>query len=190
MVKTIAKVGYAVYDEKTSSYGEVVQLESAEAGGRNFTAEPRGEVTEIYADGIVALATDNNDGYDIELELLDIIDDVEKDWYGMSINETTGAKAEFATGALMPKFCLMLLEEKIGSYQLTYYPMCQCSKRASKASKTSEGSFDPQFPTVSIAARPNDNKLVRYVTNEDKIPDELPAFPANAAANEGESTGL
>lgn len=190
MVKTIAKVGYATYDDKTDTYGDVVQLESDQAGGRNFTAEPRGEVTEIYADGKVAIATDNNDGYDIELELLDIIDNVEKDWFGTSVNTSTGAKAEFSTGALMPKFCLMLLEETIGGHRLTYFPMCQCSKRKSMASKTSEGTFDPQFPTVSIAARPNDNGLVWYQTDESAIPETLPAFPSDAASNESTSSGI
>lgn len=184
MVKTIAKVGYATYDEEQGTYGTVKQLESDEAGGRNFSAEPRGEVTEIYADGKVAIAVDNNDGYDIDLELLDIIDDIEKDWLGTSVNTSTGAKAEFSTGALMPKFCLLLLEETVGGSQLTYYPMCQCTKRASRSSKTSEGTFDPQFPTISIAARPNDKGLVRYQTSEKVIPVAVPTFPETAAANE------
>lgn len=189
MVKSIAKVGYSIYNETAGTYGTVKELESDEAGGRNFTATPRGEVSEIYADGQVVIATDNNDGYDIELELLALIDDIEKDWYGQSINSTTHALAEFASGNLMPKFCLILAEETVdGNGLITYYPMCQCSARNTYNTKTSEGTFDPVFPTVSISARPNDNKLVKYRTVGTSIPSTLPDFPESAAENEEEPT--
>lgn len=186
VVKSIARVGYALWDESqtTPGYGAVKVFESDEAGGRNFTATPRGEVTEVSADGKVVIAVDNNDGYDIELELLDIIDDIEADWLGVSVNSTTGAIAEFATGKTMPKLCLILLEDTLEGSKCTYYPMCQVSKRPDKNSKTSEGSFDPQFPTISLAARPNADKLVRYQTAETAIPAAVPTFPATASANE------
>lgn len=182
MIQSIAQVGYAILDEKANTYGAVKTLEHEEAGGRNFAATPRGEVSEIYADGRVVIAMDNNDGYDIELELLDIIDNIEEDWVGISVNANTKTKAEFADGKTMPKFALLLLEDEVGGKsKMTIYPYCQLSKRPNKNSKTSEGTFDPQFPTVSIAARPNKNKLVRFETDDDKFPEEMPQLPTSVA---------
>lgn len=194
MIQSIAQVGYAaLLDEAKNTYGEIKVLEHEEAGGRNFSATPRGEVSEIYADGRVVIAMDNNDGYDIELELLDIIDNIEEDWVGISVNATAKTKAEFADGKTMPKFALLLLEDEVGgTSKMTIYPYCQLSKRPNKNSKTSEGTFDPQFPTVSIAARPNKNKLVRFETDDDKFPTEMPQLPTSADehnATTGATTG-
>ena len=55
--RTIKNVGYALIsavDNNTGkpTYGNVKWLVHNEAGGREYSAEPKGEVSSIYADGI------------------------------------------------------------------------------------------------------------------------------------------
>lgn len=40
--------------------------------------------------------------------------------------------------------------------------------------KTSEGNFDPQFPTFTITSKPRpDNDFVRYTSYEDTLPESV-----------------
>ena len=55
--RSIKNVGYAMItsvDNNTGkpTYGDVNWLVHNEAGGREYTAEPKGEVSSIYADGV------------------------------------------------------------------------------------------------------------------------------------------
>ncbi len=160
ITQTIRRIGYKMLNGEKST---VKWLPSMEAGGREYTAEPKGESTSIYADGIKVYATNPNDGYDITLTLLAVIDDVSTEW----LNEKKDAKgiAEYADGKEFPYFSLFIMEETSdGVGKTTIFPRCQCTARLSLAGKTSEGSsFDTQFPQYKIAASPREeDKLVRY----------------------------
>ena len=103
--KGIAKVGYApitVSGAGEYTYGNVKWLKSDEAGGREYTAEPNGENTEIYADSISVYSAEENNGYDITLVLLAVIDDIEKDWLNNS-ELATGGYVEIASTVRYPK---------------------------------------------------------------------------------------
>ncbi len=155
--KGIAKVGYApitVSGAGEYTYGNVKWLKSDEAGGREYTAEPNGENTEIYADSISVYSAEENNGYDITLILLAVIDDIEKDWLNNS-ELATGGYVEIASPVAKPKFALFLIEDTSNNTgQTTVFFNCQVSKRPSKTGKTSEGSFEAQFPEYTISARP------------------------------------
>lgn len=160
--KTIKKVGYKMHDETGTSV--IKWLPSTEAGGREYTADPRGEAQDIYADGIKVYSDNGNDGYDVKLTLLAVTDDVSADWLN-EIKDTKGV-AEYADGKEYPYFDLFLIEDTTdGIGKTTIYYNCQCSTRPSISGKTKEGaSFDAQFPEYAISATPREtDNLVRYI---------------------------
>ena len=67
--RTIKQVGYALItavDDNTGkpTYGNVKWLVHNEAGGREYSAEPKGETSSIWADGIEVYGEEENAGYD------------------------------------------------------------------------------------------------------------------------------
>lgn len=185
MITSIAKVGYApviVGENGSVTYGDVIRLEDELAGGREFTAEASGELTEVYANGKLVKAVEINNGYTIKLILLDLIDDIQKDWMGNQVNASTGTVAEYASNRERPKFCLILAEDTDdGVGKITYYYNCQVNQRPSKTTKTSEGKFEAQFREFAIAARPRStDKLVCFETIGTAIPDTV-ALPGAEA---------
>lgn len=184
MKKTIAKVGYftIAYASGVYTYGAPTWFESAVAGGREFSASPRGETTEVYADGKRVIAVNDNDGYDCKLQLLDIIDNIEKDWLGRTVETTTSNVAEYSDGAEFPKFGLAVVyEQRGGGYETEWYYQCQVSKRPEKTGKTSEGKFEAQFFDVEITASPREHdegsKLVCYTSYTTTMPTTTVALP-------------
>lgn len=177
MKKTIAKVGYFKITAPTEpggkpTYGAITQFESEKSGGREYSAEPNGEPAQIYADGKVVLSVDSNNGYDIKLTLLDLVDDVSKEWLGRTVDADGSGVAEYADVTEYPRFGLVILEDTTdGLGKLTFYYNCQVSKRPNKAGKTSEGKFEGQFAEFQIAARPRENDhLVCYEHTGTVIP--------------------
>jgi phi13 family phage major tail protein len=165
--KTITRVGYALMNVSEStgviSYGNATWFVSTEAGGREYSAEPSGELQEIYADGVVVYSAEENNGYDITLTLLAIIDDIDEKLLGNVVS--LEGVAEYASPIPRPHFALFICEETTdGVGQVTIWYNCQVSKRPKNGGKTSEGSsFDAQFLELPISARPRiDNKLIRY----------------------------
>lgn len=184
--KSIAKVGYALITENedgTYKYGVPKWLKSDEAGGREYSAEPNGENAEIYADGIVVYSAEENNGYDITLTLLAVIDDVEKDWDNVSAIESGGV-LEVSKAKGKPKFALFIVEDTTNEKgQTTIFFNCCISKRPTISGKTSEGSFEAQFPEWSIAARPRpSDKWVRATLPQSE---QFTTMPDITIANEG-----
>lgn len=176
MKKSIARVGIALIENpgtETEAIGEYTWLESEKAGGREYSAEPQGESTEVYADGRSVFSLNENNGYNITLTLLAIIDKIAIDILGRK--KTKEGIAEYADGKEAPRFALALAEDDTeGNRVISQYPNCQISGRPSKNGKTSEGSFDPQFPQFAIAARPRaKDKLVCHEITK-KQTEELP----------------
>lgn len=167
MKKSIVKVGtFAVTESETGevTYGAVEWLESKKSGGREYSAEPNGEVTEIYADGRVVYSVEDNNGYTIKLVLLALIDKIAKDWLGYTVDAAKKATAEYADGKERPHFGLAIAESTTeGTTQITFYYDCQVTKRPTKSGKTTEGKFEAQFAEFELAARPRESdSLVCY----------------------------
>lgn len=178
MNKTIAKIGYAMLNETSAgiTYEKIKWLASNKAGGREISAEPNGEVNIIYADGLPVVIAEENTGYNINLTLLAIIDDTEKDWYGhKEMND--GSILEKNSSEERPRFALVAAKERFNGnteYEIDTYFNCICSSRPSRSDKTSEGNFDPEFPQYSIAATPRtDNKYVRLTQYLNELPTEI-----------------
>lgn len=164
----ITNVAYApaTYNAQagTLTYGDVRYLVSDVAGGREYSADPRGESQKIYADSIAVYGETVNDGYDINLTLLSIFDEqFREDWLN-EVKDDNGV-AEYANAEEYPYYALIIHEDTadgVGLISVYYY--CQASGRPSDSGKTAEGgAFEhefPQYPLVS-SPRPTD-KLVRY----------------------------
>lgn len=187
MNKTIAKVGYAMLTEGsdgTVTYDGVNWFKSDKAGGRSVSASPEGESTTIYADGLPIIVSNSNSGYKISLELVSIIDDIEKDWFGNTLT-TDGNIIEKGGISVLPRFALLVAKEtydKSKLYEIDTYCDCTASARANREDKTSEGKFDPQFPTYEITAKPRpDNNYVRYTSYADTLPETV-TMPTEASA--------
>lgn len=176
MNKTIAKIGYALITKDSAdkiTYGNVVWFDSTKSGGREITADPNGEPTTIYADGLPVVTAEDNAGYNIKLQLLSIVDDIETDWFG-NIKTADGSIIEKNDTAERPRFALLAAKERFASdtvYEIDTYLNCIASKRSSRSDKTSEGKLDPQFPEIEIAATPRlEDKYIRVTSYADSLP--------------------
>lgn len=178
MNKTIRKVGYAVLTESSTgeiTYGTPIWFKSDEAGGRSIGAEPIGDSNTIYSDGLPIIVASANGGYTISLELISAVDNIEKDWFG-NAEATEGGIIEKGGIKVMPRFALLAAKETYKGdklYEIDTYFDCTAA-RASRNDKTSEGNFDPQFPTFTITSKPRpDNDFVRYTSYADTLPENV-----------------
>lgn len=191
MNKTLAKVGYALIAsnaETPYTYGTPIYFKSKEAGGRNVSAEPNGEPTTIYADGLPVIVAEENAGYNISVELISIIDDIETAWLG-NTKAADGTIIEKNSSSEPPRFALIVAKERFNAetkYAIDIYLNCAVSKRPSRKDKTSEGKLDFEFPTFDIAAAPReDNKYVRITLYADELPTKI-TLPAESGVTSGE----
>lgn len=187
--RTISRIGYAMItatDQNTGkdTYGPVKLLPHI-AGGREFSAEPQGETSGIWADGLEIYAENANSGYEISLTTVAITDDVEEDWYAKTI--TSDGVAEYATQAQAqaPEFALFIYEETTdGIGKVTFYGKCHVTTRPTKAGNTKEeGAIDPQFPQHTIRCIPRwDDGFVCKEIKSNVIPQTVPTVLAPALA--------
>lgn len=173
--KTLGLIGFSPITStpKGESYGPVVWVENTEAGGRNYSAEPNGDTVTIYAGGVPVVDVVNNAGYNIQLELLAIIDQLEIDWLG---NKRTidGGILEVGGFEKPPRFALLVAQETLNGdkkYQVDTYFNCT-AQRPTRSGKTSEGdNFDPDFPQFDISAKRSiDGRGTRYTQYVDELP--------------------
>lgn len=185
---SITNVAYApaTYNAQagTLTYGDVRYLVSDVAGGREYSAEPRGESQKIYADGIAVYGETVNDGYDLNLTLLSIFDEqFREDWLN-EVKDDNGI-AEYANAEEYPYHALIIHEDTpdgVGLISVYYY--CQASNRPSDSGKTSEGgAFEHEFPQYPIVSSPRPtDKLVRYqIHGKDKLT-EIPTPTGTTSA--------
>lgn len=158
--------------ETTVSYGAVQNLVTSTSGGREYSLSPRGDSQDVYADSVKVYGDSVNDGYDIDLTILSMLDNVvRKAWLNMK--EKANGIAEYADGEEYPYFALIIYEDTSdGAGQTSVYYWCQASGRPEDDGKTAEGgNFDWAFPSIPIAATPRPtDKLVRMImTGQTKL---------------------
>ena len=192
--RTISRVGYApaYYDSTndTFTYGSPKWFVHNEAGGREFSASPNGEMTEIYADGVSVYASDENHGYDISLTLLNVVDDIDVQWLGNEV-DSNGVVGEYATNIERPRFALFIIEDTTDGIGVTHiWYNCVVQQRPEIAGQTSdESGFDPQFFTVNIAAREAGKNGLVYSRRNQKNRFVTIPFPNGTALAEFEMDG-
>lgn len=162
--RSIKNVGYAMItsvDNNTGkpTYGDVQWLVHNEAGGREYNADPKGEVSSIWADGQEVYGEEENCGYDLTLILLAVIDDIDEDWLNRVVAPDGSYSEEYADSGEYPHFALLIIEDTTdGVGQTRVFYDCHVTKRPTESGKTSEGgALDPMFPEYAISAVPRED---------------------------------
>lgn len=155
----IVKCGYAPLTftgTGAPSWGTPVYFADAEAGTREYSAEPKGDVHAVWANSALVYQGTRNSGYDINLTLIDFIDDIAEEWYGDTAASMDGnaGMAEPGKAVERPHFALIISEETTdGVGKTTIFFNCCAGKKPSAAGKTTEeGDWEDQFPEYPITA--------------------------------------
>lgn len=163
----IATLNTDAQGNQTVTYGPIENLVTTTSGGREYSLDPRGDSQSVYADSVKVYGDTVNDGYDLSVTLLSVLDRVvQKKW--LQMQQTENGIAEYANVGEMPYFALIIYEDTSdGVGQTSIYYWCQASGRPSDAGKTAEGgNFDWAFPQIPLAATPRPtDKLVRLLIN-------------------------
>lgn len=161
----IATLNTDAQGNQTVTYGPIENLVTTTSGGREYSLDPRGDSQSVYADSVKVYGDTVNDGYDLSVTLLSVLDRVvQKKW--LQMQQTENGIAEYANVGEMPYFALIIYEDTSdGVGQTSVYYWCQASGRPSDAGKTAEGgNFDWAFPQIPLAATPRPtDKLVRLL---------------------------
>lgn len=177
--------GYAPITTRSKNgytYGEPVYPAAASAGGREYKADPSGDVKKIFANSQEVYVAQVNDGYEIELTLIDLIDTIGVAWLGYE--QRSNGLLEVAKDTENPRFALLLSDNDtsdVGKTEIFYD--CVVTERTSINGKTAEdGKWDEQFVTVKIKAGGRlDNKHVRFavpgVAELEAVPEPAPVTP-------------
>ena len=187
MKKGITGIAYAMahYDKQagTLTYDAPRYLPSAVAGGREYSANPRGDSQKVYADSIAVYGDTINDGYDLDLTLLSTFDNQFREDLLNEVDDGNGI-AEYANVTEFPYMAIIIHEDTSDGVGLTsVYYYCQASGRPSDSGKTAEqGNFDFEFPQYPVVASPRPtDRLVRYQIPGTEHLQEVPE-PSNVVA--------
>lgn len=181
--------GYAPITTRSDSgytYGTPVYPAAATAGGREYKADPAGDVKKVSANSQEVYVASVNDGYEIELTLIDLVDTIGVAWLGYE--QRSNGLLETAKDTENPRFALFLSDNDtsdVGKTEIFYD--CVVTSRPSISGKTAEeGKWDDQFVTVKIKASGRlDNKNVRFCVSGTS---ELSSVTEPAAASSSSST--
>lgn len=186
--RTIRRVGFAPMlrgiketDSRSVAFDRMIWFEHNEAGGREYTATANGEMTNIYADGYNVYTSDENHGYDIQLQLLSVVDDIDVMWLGNQV-DSDGVTAEYANNVERPRFALVIIEDTADGKGCTHiWYNCIVAQRPDIAGRTSDDSgFDQQFFDVQIKANPFGAANLVYARFDDDHTFTELMFPAGA----------
>ncbi|MED1092682.1 major tail protein [Bacillus paramycoides] len=148
----LKNVYYATYTEKDGLvvFGKPVRL----PGAVELTTDPRGELTEFYADDMIYYSADNNQGYDGTLSIANIPEQFAIDVLGEELDEEDGVLNELADVKGKP---FALLFEFDGDVKATRHVMYSCTaSRPTVASKTKTSSVEPNTNELKFVSSPID----------------------------------
>ena len=147
---------YAVIENETEegiTYGTSIRI----PGAVEISLEPRGEMTEFYADDMLYYAAQNNQGYDGTLNIANIPDQFAIDCLGEEQDETDKVITEKADKEGKP---FALLFEFDGDVKATRHVLYNCSaNRPTIASTTKSNSKEPNTNELSFVSSPRSTDL-------------------------------
>ncbi|MDX8359826.1 major tail protein [Cytobacillus sp. IB215316] len=146
----LENVHYATYTEAngTITYDTPIPI----PGGVELTLDPRGELTELYADNILYYVAKSNQGYDGTLSIANIPEEFAIDCLGEIKDETDGVISEVADAKTKP---FALLFEFDGDIKAVRHVLFNCTaNRPSDKSSTKTNSSDPNTKELKFVASP------------------------------------
>ena len=176
-------------DDGTFTYAKPVAI----PGAVSLSLDAEGESNPFYADGVVYFRSTSNNGYsgDLEMALIpewfrtDILQE-EKDSNGVLIERSDITESVY----------FALLFEFDGDVNAIRHVLYNCTAaRPSIESQTKESSIEPGTETLSIAADPREDGLVKSRTGDDTSTATYNNWyknvyvPSTAAASSGGGTG-
>lgn len=121
-------------------------------GGVELSIEPRGDMTEFYADDILYYSASNNQGYDGSLSIANIPEKFAIDALGEEKDETDMVLNEIATNRGKP---FALLFEFDGDIKATRHVLYNCTaSRPTLSSSTKTNTAEPTPTELSFVAAP------------------------------------
>lgn len=165
----LKNVHYAVITETEGAivYGNPIEI----PGGVEISLEPRGEMTEFYADDILYYSAPNNQGYDGTLNIANIPDRFAIDCLGEEQDEedkviTEKSNKEGKAFALMFEFD--------GDVKATRHVLYNCSaNRPTIASTTRSNSKEPNTNELSFVSSPRSTDLAVKTKTTTNTPKEI-----------------
>ena len=167
----LKNVHYATYTEENGivTFDKPVRL----PGAVELTTDPRGELTEFYADDMLYYSASNNQGYDGTLSIAKIPEQFAIDALGEELDEEDGVIHEMSDSKGKP---FALLFEFDGDVRAIRHVMYNCTaNRPSISSATKTAAAEPTPNELTFVASPMEidgRRMVKTKTREN-TPDNI-----------------
>lgn len=148
----LKNVHYATFTitDGVITYGTPVRL----PGGVELSIEPRGDMTEFYADDILYYSASNNQGYDGTLTIANIPEQFAIDCLGEEKDETDMVLTEKASSKGKP---FALLYEFDGDIKATRHVLYHCTaNRPTIGSTTKTNTSEPNTNELTFVSSPRE----------------------------------
>lgn len=159
------------------TYAPFKWINTKMAGTRELNFSPKGNFKEVWADGVVAYTSATNGGYEGTMTTIDLCDDINTDWYDLTIDEE-GIMIEVAETKESPKFAILQLRESTTNPEgiTEIYPYCYVTDRHDIKRKTKEdGEMNYEFIEHKLRAAPSpSSSSVRVVFPRQERFKEMP----------------
>lgn len=155
------------YDGSKYTYEKVIKI----PGGVKLSLEPSGDSTDFFADNIKYFSASANQGYEGDLELAMVPDEIREKIFGET-KDKNGAYIESANDIIKP-FALGFQIDGDAENRKFWYYNCNATRPKNEA-QTLENSKEPSTDTIAIKSLPREtDQRVRVV---------LPASDTNKVA--------
>ncbi|MCM1052450.1 MAG: phage tail protein [Ruminococcus sp.] len=135
--------------ENSYIYGEIIKVN----GAVSISLEPQGDSSDFYADNIKFFSESANQGYEGDLEIAMITDEIREKIFGET-KDANGALIESTNDKFKP-FALGFQIEGDEKGRRFWYYNCSCSRPKNDA-KTTENSKEPSTDSLTIKSMPRD----------------------------------
>lgn len=143
-------------------------------GAVNLSLEQQGELTKFYADGVVYWQSSSNNGYEGDLEMALIPDQMLEDVWGMTKEATDNVVIENAF--VQPKsFALLFQIDGDASERLYCLYNCNATRPGITGATNTE-TKEPQTQSCTISAAPLSDGRVMAKTSDDTTDEVITAW--------------
>lgn len=148
------------YDGSQYTYGDIIKV----PGAVNLSLEPQGDTNDFYADNVIYFSSSANQGYEGDLEISMISDELREKIFGEK-KDAAGAFFENANDEFKPfAFGFQIEGDKKG--RRFWYYNCSFNRPTNEAS-TTETSKEPKTDSLTLKAMPRiTDKAVRVFLTE------------------------